>query len=169
MAGAALVGVTESKSYRGEAIALTPEDANNILLAGLAIQTFSFVLFLSILAVTIKRAFSHRSHEDAAIAAEHDKEAGYAADKKPIGRDLKMLLMIILITSLLILLRTVFRLAETASGTFQHDGEYSNTAGLFSYASTHEYLFGILEYTPVIIALAIWAIFPLAKFFHRDL
>ena len=81
-----------------------------------------------------------------------------------------MLLIIILVTSLLILLRTVFRLAETASGTLSDRlRPFTNTPGLFSYASTHEYLFGILEYTPVIIAIAIWAIFPLAKFFHRDL
>lgn len=39
--------------------------------------------------------------------------------------------------------------------------------GVFGYASTHESLFGTLEYTPVIIALLLWAVFPLEKILTR--
>jgi hypothetical protein len=85
------------------------------------------------------------------------------------------ILWVIWSTSVLILLRTVFRLAETAQGmsplvfsrstaTYRLEGRedstYTDSQGFFGYASTHEWLFAILEYLPVILALLIWAIWP---------
>lgn len=48
--------------------------------------------------------------------------------------------------SLLIYLRTIFRLAETSQG-------------VFGYLSTHQVFFGVLEFAPVVLAvwiLAVW-------------
>lgn len=38
VAGAALIGTAESNLYQGKPTPITPEQANNILLAGLALQ-----------------------------------------------------------------------------------------------------------------------------------
>jgi hypothetical protein len=69
----------------------------------------------------------------------------------------------------------VFRLAETAQGMSlsgvehsvaahrlggQEESTYTDSQGFFGYASTREWLFAILEYLPVILALLIWAIWP---------
>ena len=40
--------------------------------------------------------------------------------------------------------------------------------GFFGFASTTEWLFGILEYTPVIIALILWSIFPPSHFIRSS-
>lgn len=53
-------------------------------------------------------------------------------------------------SSSLLLLRTTFRLAESASG-------------IFSFASTSEGLFGGLEFTPVVLTTWIWVIVPLKR------
>ncbi|WWD16082.1 hypothetical protein CI109_100507 [Kwoniella shandongensis] len=140
--GAALIGSSESARVQGKESFVTPEQANDILLAGLAIQCFSFLCFLAVLIIAISRTYRQRT------TLQVGNEDQY--------RDLKKLLWVILITSLLILLRTSFRLAETAQG-------------FFGYASTHESLFGTLEYLPVILALTVWAIAPPSKFLgtHR--
>ncbi|WVQ98861.1 hypothetical protein IAU59_005992 [Kwoniella sp. CBS 9459] len=139
--GAALIGVSESAKVRGNSSSVTPEQATDILLAGLVVQCFSFTCFLLILLVAIYRAskssFATRDTVDP------------SSDSK-----LKTFLWVVLATTLLILLRTTFRLAETAQG-------------FFGFASTHESLFGTLEYLPVILALAIWAVFPPSKFLPR--
>lgn len=58
--------------------------------------------------------------------------------------------IVLLLSSLAIWTRTLFRLGET-------------TEGVFGYASSHEALFATLEFTPVIIAVLLWAIFPLQR------
>lgn len=125
VAGAALVGTTNSDRAEGtlDPDGLSPEDASNILLAGLAAQVFSFLCFLALLAVAVSR---------------WPKSAG---NFYPIT---------LTVASILILLRFVYRLAETAQGTF---GEaYSN-----------EVYFACLEYLPVVLGIAILAIKPLYK------
>ncbi|KAK8869655.1 hypothetical protein IAR55_000223 [Kwoniella newhampshirensis] len=135
--GAALIGSSESARVSGKHSFIAPEQANNILLAGLAIQCFSFLCFLAILTIAIARSIRQRT------TLQMGNEDLYG--------DLKNLLWLILVTSILILLRTIFRLAETAQG-------------FFGYASTHESLFGTLEYLPVILALTIWAVAPPGRF-----
>ncbi|RXK35147.1 hypothetical protein M231_07595 [Tremella mesenterica] len=128
--GAALIGSAESNRVSGKPSKLSPEQANDILLAGLSVQTFTFSIFLIILFVALKRAHSSLSLTTS--------ERHY---------HIRSLLWVIAMTSLLILLRTVYRLAETGQG-------------FFGFASTHESLFGRLEYSPVILALITWTGFP---------
>jgi hypothetical protein len=143
VAGAALIGKAESAKVQGTPFNVTPEQANDILLAGLAIQvrqppqalstdqshiplhstrsntnssrstrskwrepslivqTFSFLTFLSVLSVALYRARRPRYMPVVALDSQ---------------RKLRITLWVILITSDLILLRTIFRLAETAQG-----------------------------------------------------
>ena len=111
IAGAAIVGSSESNSKN-------PKTGNNILLAGLAMQTVSFSIFLLVLLlfrISLGRDASARSKDVFILAV-----AG---------------------ASLLVYLRTVFRLAETAQG-------------LFGSVSTNEKFFGTLEFAPVV--LAVW-------------
>ncbi|KAK6903098.1 hypothetical protein I204_07763 [Kwoniella mangroviensis CBS 8886] len=135
--GAALIGSSESAKVRGNPSSVTPEQANDILLAGLAIQCFSFTSFLLLLLLTI-----YRSHQPTYT---HHLTSITSLNK------LRSFLYTILLTSLLILLRTTFRLAETGQG-------------FFGFASTHESLFGTLEYLPVVLTLLIWGILPISKF-----
>jgi hypothetical protein len=142
VAGAALIGKAESAKVQGTPFNVTPEQANDILLAGLAIQvrqapqarstdqsriplrstrsnantsrsqsawrdtslimqTFSFLTFLSVLSVALYRAKRQRYMPNVALDSQ---------------RRLRITLWVILITSDLILLRTIFRLTETAQG-----------------------------------------------------
>lgn len=120
VAGAALIGVAESNVK-------DPTTPNNILLAGLAIQTVAFVIFLVLFGAFV-------------ISLSRDPKAKAAfLSKRPF-------LLAVGAASVLILLRTSFRLAETAQG-------------VFGYASSHEVFFGCLEYAPIIVAvwlMAIW-------------
>ena len=106
---------------------IDPTTGNNILLAGLAIQSFSFTVFLTIL--TMFR-----------VALASDANLKYTVRTKD------QFISALAIASLLIYLRTLFRLAETAEG-------------LFGSISTNEVLFGTLEFAPVVLAvwiLAFW-------------
>lgn len=104
---------------------IEPETANDILLAGLCVQSFTFLLFLAILLTFLWRT----------------SKMGKTPD----------LLLVLVITSsaVLIFLRTLFRLAESADG-------------LLSNLMTNEALFGGLETVPVLLAIAIWSAVPLA-------
>jgi len=112
VAGAALIGSAESHRT-------SPVTANRILLAGLAFQVFSFAVFLVLLGVFLWRA------------------------RKVAGGVTMMPLTVALVgASLLIYLRTCFRLAESAQGV---QGPLSSSEGCF----------GGLEFAPVV--LAVWA------------
>ena len=113
--GAALIGAAESDNK--------PSDkANHILLAGLVYQVFTFLLFLVLLFVFLSKA-----RKVAASTA-----AG----------GLMQFSGAIVASSLLVYLRTIFRLAETAEG-------------VGGYASTHEAFFGALEFAPIVISILI--------------
>lgn len=114
--GAALIGVKQKKRE-------DPTAANNILLGGLAYQVFAIGIFIILSAIFIWRA-------------------------KAQIRQARLTLFISAFSAatLLIYLRTVFRLAETAEG-------------LGGDLSTKEVYFGTLEFLPVVLAvplLAVW-------------
>lgn len=120
IAGAALIG--SSQSNRKD-----PTTGNHILLAGLALQAFSFTVFLAVLMLF-------------RIALFKDFGSNGTAKNKD------QFIVAVALASLLVYLRTLFRLAETAQG-------------LFGSVSTNETFFGTLEFTPVVIAvfiLAVW-------------
>lgn len=118
IAGAALVGSSESNGR-------DPTTGNHILLAGLALQTFSFFVFLAILLLV-------------RLSLARDQGVKMAVRSKD------PFMLAILVASLLVYLRTVFRLAETAQG-------------LYGSISTNETFFGTLEFTPIVIAVWILA------------
>ena len=119
IAGAALIGSRESKHK-------DPKVANDILLAGLAIQSFFFLIYLGIL-VTF-------------IIAVCDVQQFPNTLKKS-----RSFIDALEVSSLLVFLRTIFRLAETSQG-------------VFGYLSSHEAFFGGLEFAPMVLAMAILAI-----------
>ncbi|SGY14207.1 BQ5605_C010g06101 [Microbotryum silenes-dioicae] len=136
--GAALIGAAESSRTPGSVpTAITSAQANDILLSGLAIQSVSFLAFIYILSLVAYRSNQVRPH----VLPPRFSAA-------------------LIISSLLVFLRTVFRLAEVAQG-------------VFGFASTHEVLFGILEFAPVALAMSIWAalsldeLLPLARANHE--
>lgn len=119
VAGAALVGSSQSS---GE----DPTTGNNILLAGLAMQTFSFTIFLLVFLMLRVSVAKDRKVDRAAVRA-----------KDPF-------VMAVVGACLLVYLRTVFRLAETADG-------------LLVGVSTNEVFFGCLEFAPVVVAVGVLA------------
>lgn len=86
-------GVAQSRQSQGETPPVSPETANNLLLAGLAIQTASFFIFMLLLGWCMFR----------------DNK------RKPIQLNNKFTITL-LVTSILFLLRTTFRLAEAIEG-----------------------------------------------------
>lgn len=114
IAGAALIGTAESDRK-------DPTSSNNILLAGLAVQCFSFLLFLILLFIFIMNA------RKAATSTGQGGMMRYT--------------LVVIVSSLLVYLRTVFRLAETSQG-------------VGGYASSHEAFFGTLEFAPIVLAIA---------------
>lgn len=110
VAGAALIGKTQSNRE-------SSTTANNILLAGLAFQVFAFAVFLILLAVFLVKA------------------------RKAMRLFVPPAFLFSFVTaSILIYLRILFRLAETAEG-------------LYGFLMTHEVFFGCLEFVPVIVAV----------------
>jgi hypothetical protein len=120
VAGAALIGHAESDRK-------DPTTPNNILLAGLAFQSFAFLVFLIVFTVVVG-------------SLRRDRNLGSSLERK------KTFLVALGVASLLIFLRIIFRLAETAQG-------------VFGYLMVHEAFFGSLEFAPVILALLIMAVF----------
>jgi RTA1 like protein len=124
VAGAALIGVSASNGK-------DPTTPNNILLAGLAFQVFSFFTFCVLLGISLFRA------------------------RKVVMSSLKAFSAAVCATTLLVYLRTCFRLAETAEG-------------LTSSLATHEVFFGCLEFAPIVIAVFILAVWHPGKCLPRD-
>ncbi|SCZ89654.1 BZ3500_MvSof-1268-A1-R1_Chr9g10526 [Microbotryum saponariae] len=154
IAGAALIGVAESSRTRGDPSSITPQQANDILLSGLALQCASFLCFYYLLITVAVRA------------------------SKMSPRSLrKTFLAILSITSFLVLTRTVkpttcwtLRFGPIFSETYNflsHTSQVYRLAetaeGIFGYASSNEWLFGLLEFAPVALAVLFWAAVPLHK------
>jgi hypothetical protein len=119
IAGAAYTGNRESEDK-------DPRVANSILLAGLAIQSSFFLLYLGILNFFV-------------ITVWRDPNF-----KTPF-RKIRTFMGALGVSSLLIFLRTIFRVAETSQG-------------VSGYLSSHEAFFGALEFAPMILAVAILAV-----------
>ncbi|KAM7188556.1 sphingoid long-chain base transporter RSB1 [Rhypophila sp. PSN 637] len=113
IAGAALIGVKQSRRE-------DPTSANNILLGGLAYQVFSIGLFIILTSIFLWRT----RHKLGAFG-------------------LKPFIAAFSVATLMVYLRTVFRLAETAEGL---GGELS----------TREVFFGTLEFMPVVLAVILF-------------
>ncbi|KAJ9105387.1 hypothetical protein QFC21_001757 [Naganishia friedmannii] len=166
--GAALIGVAESKNSRGETSSLTSKQANNILLAGLALQCASFLVFLSILTIIIWRLRDHaeypkatsRHHALVEVSSDLPKSDNKTKESIRGTTDTnghtytKTFLVVLYVTSFLIFLRTIYRLAETAEG-------------VWGKASSYEWLFGLLEFAPVIVAVLMWLVRPLMAEMRR--
>lgn len=112
VAGAALVGTAYSNGK-------DPDTPNNILLAGLAFQVFSFGLFIVLFVWFLAKA------------------------KDVLSKPLKVFAGAVFVATLAVYLRTCIRLAETAEG-------------LLEFLSTHEVIFGCLEFAPIIVAVYIF-------------
>lgn len=120
VAGAALIGSSESNRK-------SPNAGNNILLAGLAFQVFSFLVFLHLLFLFLRNSRN-------IMLSVNTGEAGR-------GNMMRMYTFGLVTSSLLVYMRTCFRLAETAQG-------------VMGYASSHEAFFGALEFAPIVLAIA---------------
>ncbi|KAJ2902380.1 Sphingoid long-chain base transporter RSB1-like protein 7 [Zalerion maritima] len=110
IAGASLIGVKQSKRE-------DPTTANNILLGGLAYQVFAMGVFCILAGIFLFRA-------------RHELKA----------RRLIAFTSAFVAATLLVYLRTCFRLAETAEGL---------GGNLYS----HEVYFGVLEFAPIVLAV----------------
>ncbi len=100
-----------------------PTTANNVLIAGLALQSVAFIIFLGLYLKFIVGLLGN----DLIYKKLPFIHAPGAA-------------------SILVLLRTIFRLAETGQG-------------VFGYLSSHEALFGTLQFAPIsvsVLLLSIW-------------
>ncbi|KAJ5682403.1 hypothetical protein N7462_005568 [Penicillium macrosclerotiorum] len=115
IAGAVLVGVKESRRQN-------PETANNILLAGLAYQVFAMSIF-----VVLMTTFQLR-------ARRRIKEQGF-----------RVFCLSFSVSTLLVYMRTIFRLIETAEG-------------LGGKLSTHEVYFACLEFAPIALVALLFCI-----------
>ncbi|OBS21758.1 hypothetical protein FPOA_08095 [Fusarium poae] len=115
--GAALIGVRQSNRE-------DPTVANNILLGGLAYQVFSISVFVILTATFLFRARGEISAR---------------------GKKLSVFCIAFSVATILVYLRTIFRLAETAEGLGGH--LYSN-----------EIYFACLEFAPIAVAVILFAI-----------
>lgn len=121
MTGASLIGVKTSKQ-------MDPKIPNDILLAGLVVQCFAFLIFLIILTI---------------IATTIIRDRGA---KEEIRKKRSPFLGVLAVASLLVFIRTLFRMVETSQG-------------VFGFLSSHEGYFGGLEFAPMVVAvwlLAVW-------------
>ncbi|KAM5342155.1 hypothetical protein ACJ41O_015186 [Fusarium nematophilum] len=124
--GAALVG-------RRASARKDPKPANNVLLAGLAYQVFAMTVFIALTTVFIAR--------------------GRQAIKKA---GILMFITVLSMATLMIYLRTVFRLAEAAEG-------------LWGPLSVHEVHFACLEFAPVALAVLLFAAYHPGRYIGASL
>ncbi|KAK4093685.1 hypothetical protein Purlil1_2019 [Purpureocillium lilacinum] len=115
VAGAALIGVRSSRRQ-------DPTTANNILLGGLAYQVFAMGVFVILTATFLVRA--RRAIKDAGLT---------------------VFCAVFAVVTLLVYLRTAFRLAETAEG-------------LYGKLQTNEVYFACLEFAPIALAVLLFAV-----------
>lgn len=134
--GAALIGVVQTRKAENKTPPVSSETANNILLAGLAAQTAFFTLFLSLLGTAIARINR--------IPTQYN-----------LRRNALTILLVDLVAALLILLRTVYRLAVECQG-------------YFGSANSSQVLYTCLEYLPVILAMAVFCAFPIYRFMPSE-
>ena len=120
VAGAAMIGKAES-------VHKDPTTPNDILLGGLASQVFSIGMFIIVAGSFVFRARNSIRESN-----------------------LGVLIVVFAAATLLIYLRTAFRLAETAGG-------------LFSDLQTHEAYFAALEFVPIAVALLLLGIWHPGK------
>lgn len=119
--GAGLVGHAESSGGN-------PSIGNNILTAGLAVQTLAFTCFLTLLV-----AFR--------ISIGKDKKADSAIIKRK-----DMFILAVFVASLAIYLRTIFRLAESAQGFFNSINTDETLFGVLEFAPV----------AVAVVVLAVW-------------
>lgn len=134
--GAALIG---SKTSNHE----DPTMPNHILLAGLFAQAFAFCIFLILLSSLVW-----------SLARAYPATYSGRSNNSP-GISIRPYMYALCIIGVLIMLRTVFRLVETAQG-------------VFGYLSSHEAFFGSLEFAPVVIATALLAIWSPGRLLVHD-
>src|ERR1700760_3451362 len=149
--GSALIGVSES--HRKD-----PTFANNILLGGLAVQVFSFLLFVLFYSAFLWQArsvlFAQRKAPAAALQSTRsylpDSRDELSTDKRNDDHLLASLwfLVSLSIATLAVYMRTCYRLSETAQ--YNYGSKAHNVK---------EAYFGGLEFAPIIICvylLSIW-------------
>lgn len=117
IAGASLIGAKQSKRE-------DPTTANNILLGGLAYQVFAMGVFCILASIFLFRARGELK-----------------------SRGISAFILSFIAATLLVYLRTCFRLAETAEG-------------LGGNLSSKEVYFGVLEFAPIVITVYLF------NFFH---
>ncbi|KAK0536350.1 hypothetical protein OC842_002025 [Tilletia horrida] len=175
--GAAFVGASESQLGRGEKPFISPDGANDIVTGGLAVQSAAFLVFLAILAVFLFRLYASglvsAAPSSSAAGKHHSGSARYASAEESASSTVNgtpaagpssaapgatrsqpklsaTLLWTLTGTALLIYMRTLFRLAESA-------------AGLVSYIARDQALFGVFESMPIMLAVLWWGVLPLGR------
>jgi hypothetical protein len=124
--GAAMIGTAESKNRN-------PNTGKNILLAGLCIQVFSFFVFLGLLGVFLKRSWK-------VLLGKRGKRGFIVA---------------FVLATLLVYLRTCFRLVEVAQGVKK-------------YLFTHEDYFACLEFAPIAGAMMLFNVWHPGRCLKKD-
>lgn len=127
IAGAASIGTAESNNR-------DPNPANDALIAGLALQSLSFAIFLLVFVSICVRLQSRRLQLFPGSLAQY-----------------RWWLLLLLFIAVLVQLRTTFRLAESAQG-------------VLGYLSTHEVYFGCLEFLPIALAVAALIALQIVRF-----
>jgi hypothetical protein len=124
--GAAMIGAAESKNKN-------PNTGKNILMAGLLVQVTSFFVFLILLSIFLwrsKKVLWDRKGKRAFIVA-------------------------FVIATVLVYLRTCFRLAEVAQG-------------VKAYLFTHEDFFACLEFAPIAGAMVLFNVFHPGRCLRKE-
>ena len=121
--GAAMIGAAESKDK-------DPTTGKNILMAGLAVQVFSFFIFLILLGVVLWRS------RNALLG-------------------LRAFIFAFVAATMLVYVRTCFRLAEVAQG-------------VKAYLFTHEDFFACLEFAPIAVAMLLFNVFHPGRYLRKE-
>ncbi|KAF8053748.1 RTA1 like protein-domain-containing protein [Lyophyllum atratum] len=120
--GAAMIGQAES-NYKDSTI------PNHILLAGLAFQVFAFAIFLALYSLFMAKTREVRRQY----------------------KGLRWFSWVLMLASVLVWVRTIFRLIETAQG-------------VYGYLSSREIFFGVLEFAPIVVAIGVLAVWHPAQY-----
>jgi hypothetical protein len=150
-------------------VAVSYEQAGNIMLAGLALQVscstsriafarpdgqiFAWVVFILFLLIAMVRAYRFPSLQ----SKRYDP--------------MRWMLWATLFSALMLIWRACFRCAEAATGESPCSilSTSANEIGYLNGPATNEPMFACFEYLPVILAVGLWSIVPPSRFIEDKL
>lgn len=148
--GSSMLAVAHRRRIEGTESSFSVGNSRRLLLASFILKAIHLLLFLAVLTYALLRLLARpKVHVDSTATG-----TTTTGTVHPVTRSrARVFTFLVWLTTGMIFTRTLYRLAETAQGFYEH-------------AFSSETLFGIFEFATVWTAVAVWAIRPFYRWLH---